>query len=790
MSDDFNKQLNIKLNLDANGFKKAQRALEDLTRREKFLKDNALVLNKEFQTTEKRLIAVGKEAAKLERARALEQLGADAANSNQELRELQNYLVSVGGSASDVSKVTSAFNKQTKAIELTNNQLKLNDNLNDDLRRNIGITGDVDTGFQTLAGGTRAIGLQGTGLEVGLGLAGDVFAVSEGLGQLQAASKVLIPSLKENIKLIGASGFGLIGAMAALAIVTKVLGDRFSKERERTETYLNAQRDLIEARRTLSEDELNQRRDENAQRIAIDEEFFSKLVDAKRDTDALIEAGGTFAEASRTILQPLGLMYGSLEGLENVLSETEIRLGEAYTLQDGYNSLVGDANILQNTRNQQLEEEAAKLQALNDAQADIALSYLNFIGDTDVTKAQVQERIDQLNQEQQAIQQVLQIQGLSAEKVAQLNEQYSANSIQLDLLTNRGLALAESYDNERTSKEALITATEQQFSKLTDLVSNFNALGANLQAASDDISKARDKASGELDKIANDLDKKEGEINSKLNDALVKAFDTFEDATTKATKKANEDREKVVADNAKALLDLEQDLADKRKEINLKANAELSNAIATRDAVAALTASRNRDSALSDLENDQTKQETAIANKLNEATAQIDKSLSEQLANAQDNYNKQKEAARSAASEQLDATRQNAQERTNAIIEGFNKEREARQAALQEQLSDLFNFNQQGQGLIQQFTSGALSTMGNLNNVFNPGSVTNPFNNNGLTSNFAPVISPSLNINNVSGNGGLSPAQVNQVQQLADSKIGQLLQGAIRVSGAYISGNN
>ena len=232
----------------------------------------------------------------------------------------------------------------------------------------------------------------------------------------------------------------------------------------------------------------------------------------------------------------------------------------------------------------------------------------------------------------------------------------------------------------QTSQEAA-DALEAARGRLTGLSADYFAFITQVLPAA--LKRAADAFAEEELKLREDSAAKIGDIEDKRREKEIEAGDKRDEAYISAREKRDEAEAK-----------LAEDLAKRRRDIERRANADLTNAIANRDVLAFTLAKKQRDEDLKSLEEDG-----------EDRRKEIDAQFLNERRIADENYRKALQQARKAAD---DSIRQE-QDR-------LRREIKERAAAYQAQLNQLQQFNIQGTQAIDSFVPNAVTGLQGLAN--------------------------------------------------------------------------
>ena len=612
------------------------------------------------ERVEQSLIAVEQQEAALaaqQRALAnaptgMEQIIAAAKRGEIEVDALRSTLRDLGQSDADIKQVVDQLEQVERTARRAQDsaaQLRF-----DEVSRGVALAGDAQSNLGAIRGLADAAGFGGLG--GGIGIAGEVLALGEELPRLKAAFQGLPDVARAAYEAIGARGTALIGSMALLAVAAKVAGDASQRGYEQTKIATDNQRLYFELLQEGTTEAITAKRREVELNVQLNEQ----LVNYYRQvlTQAGIDIREQFGVLAPLVQvgEALGAGSGITKGYIDAAQEANDQLLLARGQLEVFNRVLGTTEVVANDATAALEQQAEARRAAQLADAE------NAIAVQQLTRQQREERIAAQEAEIRYIGEYIEANNLSAETIQALSDR----QINLYISTNQLKAATSTYADElervQNAQQALADSTDAYFEALQWEVDARNEM-AKITAAVNQIEAERIDT---LNRLAAELSEKQTEL----------------------WRKAGED---VQAAEAKALVDREKQQEQHWKrvqEINRRAFAAQSNAIAARDALAFYLSKQQQAEDLKrekEANDDRLKE---IDKALEDQKDAIAKRLKEQLAVAEASYRKQVDAANDKARKETDIQRRAYYEQEVALQNAILAQRNITLAAQQIRSSD------------------------------------------------------------------------------------------------------
>lgn len=779
------KQLNLIIENDRASQNRAEKALADVDAKAQNLGDS-------LRNTTAKATGLSDALAKAQRSRALDDLAEQAARGEISTSKLESSLLELGASEKEIDRVAQSVVRLGRAFQDADaetiqfqNRLKQIDDDNSRIRNQVGITGDVDSALQTGAAGLRTFG--GDGAANLVGGAGDIFAVAEGVAQLQAASKGLPAVLKATVQAIGASGFGLIGATLALAGALAVAQKEYDKARKGLEATLSSQNEYFRLIQTETTESLNQKKLETQQNLEAAQSALAFFEAQKQAILATDGAEGALIDFFNG-LDKLGISVGeggaNFDTLNQFIEDNRAEVAGLTQDLEVFDRALGSAEVAENDaraalerRNEELRREAELAQLLTDSKIEEQRQAIELINSQNVTADIIRERIASLENERASLNAVIQTFGISEQAQRRYSDRIIEIDAALNILNTDGQRRIEALEAETEVTNNSVGAIQSRIQAVQGFLDRLNQAANAVQDAGQKALEVQKQTDERLSSIQRNTSKRLGDIQNDLLKAQTTAAETLAQGLAQAETDAVNARVTAANERAVSLVELEKDIIKQRRDIINQSKTALFNAVASRDALAAFQAQQARDNELEALKETENERRSEIETQYQQQKEAINQALIEQTALVNARYQEQIQAAIANADEQRQAVIANAVEQRNEVIAASEQQLTAIRSNLQQQIAEIDIFQRQGTGLIQNFVSNALSALGGFGALNGLGGGTN----NSFT------INPSLTVNNTAqGNGNLTPGQAAQVRTEINNTLGNLLGAAIQVGGAAI----
>lgn len=604
---------------------------------------------------EQSLAAVEKqEAALAAQSRAManaptgmEQIIAAAKRGEIEVDALRDTLRSLGQQDAEIDKIAVSLDKagrEAKTLRDNAAQIRF-----DEVSRGVALAGDAQSNLGAIRGLADIAGLGGVGS--GLGAVGEIVALGEELPRLKAALQGLPDVAKAAYDAIGARGTALIGSLALLAVVAKVASDASQRGYEQTKIATDNQRLYFELLQAGTSEAIAAKRQEVELSVQLNEQ----LVNYYRQvlTQAGIDIREQFGLLAPLVQvgEALGAGSGITKGYIDAATEANNQLTLARGQLEVFNRVLGTTEIATNDAAEAERKlaEARQQTQLSDAENAIAIQAL--------TKQQRDERIAAQENEIRFIGEYIRTHNLSAETVQTLSER----QIDLYISTNQ---LKEVTDSYADTLERVATAS-QALSDSTD---------AYLEAVEWEVDARQKMAeiTAEINRIETERIAKLTELAAELSRNQTELWRKAGEDVLAAEGKAQEAREKQQEQHWKRV-----------KEINDRAFAAQSNAIAARDVLAYYLSRKQQAEDLKREEEANEDRLKQIDDALEDQKDVIAKRLKEQLVTLEANYRKQVDATNDAARKATDIQRAAYREQEVALQNAIMAQRNITLAAQQ-----------------------------------------------------------------------------------------------------------
>lgn len=358
---------------------------------------------------------------------------------NDVVRSVKDGSSSYDEARRDLSKLAREFESTEESAERLNRTIRklddirlnrLNDEF-DNVSRNVGLAGDVQSNLGALSGLAGATGANN--VASGIGTAGELIVLVEELPRLKTALTGLPQTISASAKALGTTSVGLIGALgaSAIAIAAVALAFReFTKDAEEQaqvlRNLLSAQgdvnRQIVDGLTTASAQEQIAR---NEQLIELERERLARLEDAYRSFEE--QAGSVIGAIAKVISPQEQALVDEINSIRDSISQLEQTNNALNVAIDNGQTTTAQANAAEielaatreettqkteqvaqaekrNTeiRQRQIQQDQARLQAQREAQqaaeraADAQRKYSESVAKTG---SDLQDSIDDIERE-------------------------------------------------------------------------------------------------------------------------------------------------------------------------------------------------------------------------------------------------------------------------------------------------------------------------------------------------------------------------------------------------------
>lgn len=485
----------LKFLVDKSGQQESSRSIDALADSFADLDKNAQQVSHSAQNAVDKLIAFNRGRNELQATSdEAKQLAINADDAKTALEHAADVSSDMRKVADEARNAREELQKTANAADDLGSRLDQADERFDVVSRRVGSAGDVQSNLGAIRGLSQVAGIGGAGQAVGT--AGEIAALVEELPRLKAAAQNLPDVLKFAASEIGASGVGLIGALAALGVAFSLLAKEARGNREDVSELIHDQREYNEFIVSATQESIDeriaelQRQNEAEQRTleqaretrdkfnkALDEEFGESGAKALKTIDNLTGAFGSIDEINNQVEASKDKIKGTqaeIDRLTQAYSDQTIAarsLAQAtvdfyqgqYDLQVKYHDLVASGN------KEQLDKELENIKFLQDANRDRQRAYFN---DIELLKSQGKE-----------VPQTLQD---AFDNTLAVTNELSAAQV---YLTDTAAPLIEAREREASATEA-VTAAQ---SALT------SALGHQEAVTKERITQIKEQAQNELE---------------------------------------------------------------------------------------------------------------------------------------------------------------------------------------------------------------------------------------------------------------------------------------------------
>lgn len=235
----------LKFLVDKSGQQESVRAIDALGKEFTELDKNAQMVSKSAQNAVAKLSLFDKGRAELQATADEAKQAAiatdgyrsaleNAADASKKMKRVRD----------EVKEAREEIDKAATSTDKLRSRLDAADENFDVVSRRVGLAGDVQSNLGAVRGLSDMAGLGAVGQ--GIGVAGEIAALTEELPRLKAAAAQLPSIIKFAYQEIGAKGAGLIGALGALAIVAALAAKSQEENRQKAEGAIAGLREYYE----------------------------------------------------------------------------------------------------------------------------------------------------------------------------------------------------------------------------------------------------------------------------------------------------------------------------------------------------------------------------------------------------------------------------------------------------------------------------------------------------------------------------------------------------------------
>jgi hypothetical protein len=752
----------LKFQIDKGGQQESVRAIDALAKEFAEVDSNAQAVSKSAQNAVNKLIAFGKGRNEL-RAVADEAkgvaIGSDAMGDaldrgidklHETADEAKRAAVNTESLGDAMVQAANKVEKTSQSISELSGRLDAADENFDVISRRVGLAGDVQSNLGAIRGLSDVAGLGGVGQ--GIGIAGEIAALTEELPRLKAALSNMPDVVKFVSSEVGATGVGLIGALGGLAIVLSLAAKAAEAERNRKLAELQAADQYSQFAITATFDEAVARREalkadiERQQALLANvqsqlDQVESSAVDAARENfgdNVAADLIGQIGAGIRKGSAELGVGRGDIQALQEEYNRLN---GEIANNVEFFNLISGglqNGTFAANEATKAIDEQAQRTIDFYQQQYDFQLKYNDLV--TNGSKEQFDQVLAQNKLETDANRE--RIKGLYAqvEVFKQAGKEIPENlQLALDgaISASFELSAAQVYLTDtvaplveaRTAETAAIEQTTKALQSVVERTKERNALEEQL--AKEQVSRLKEQMQSELEfnrflktataeNVASRMEALQEEAAAlrsllpelqKLAPTSEAAADELQATTDKLAEINDELRrlgsegviaaiqreqaeltaeiEKIEADRDAKIADIRRQSAQKEIELYEDLQRDLADAVADANEERA-DAQREYQEEAAQIEQDLARKRLEIEKKYSKDAANaIGDRDALALYRAKQARNEQIEDAEDAASQARQDLQRNYQQQLETINRELAKQQQALQAKYQQQLNDL-----------------------------------------------------------------------------------------------------
>lgn len=530
----------------------------------------------------------------------------------------------------------------------------------DEVSRNVGLFGDAETALRTI-GAT--------------GVAPEIFAVAEALPRFKVALEGLPEQAKLAAQALGASGLGLLGALAGLAVAIAFFNSENEKASRSVKDLIATQAEYYRILITGTRDQLQAARD-NAKTEA--DILRARIAENKRIFEGFDEQVGGVGRALADVFD-----LGGAKTLREETQKLEGELRQADFLTRRYDQALANNATSAKDATAALDEFNQFLQDFTDRAAQARLQ-ANIAVDS-LTSSSARDRLNAIQLEIDLTEQSIQTENLSAEAVKQLTDR-------LLVLRTTAAVIEQALAgiDARTQRSASIEAVK----KYNDDLSRINQQARDAETAAHE--KYADTVVAIAERAADAAENALRKLREKQEDLATDLARDVADAEAERQREQIEAQIKLADEEAKAA----RDHASELQRIRREGQRDERQAIQDRDAVALDAAQTRTREALQDENLQYAEQERerqiAFAKELRDQRTQYareaqDRYLKYQrdLADAQTQYNREIALAEANRQQALLRAAENYRQEQAQIAQKYALERQQLQQAITAELATI-----------------------------------------------------------------------------------------------------
>lgn len=673
-------------------------------------------------------------AAAEQTARALGRLGATDT-------EIQKVADSLGLSAKQANELNSALTAIGRNEGFGN------------VSQRVALAGDVESGVRTIGGAAQVAGLGEAGQA--LAASGELFAVIEAAPRLKAAFQGMPEVIKAAYQEIGASGIGLIGALAALAAATSLAKKEFNDAAESQQAILTAQKSAFELIRTGSAEQIQLRRDEINEQLRLQREYLTKL---ERDYSRAIRGtedvlGSTVVGIIEFSSTNLGIGAGSIGAYNDSIKEQSDLIKGLETEFNALNSSI-DEGALSAQQAAEAEKELARQRtgfavqyAKERAQLEVDLQQAILDADSEGVRSRIASYEEELKVLDTVIQSLELTKAFTTDdenkQIIQDEIDASQRRIEsLEAFIPLSETAADAIDRNTTgfaslagSMTDLSDAVPNTMTGISDITERFRQAGQVAQALAsleEDLSSIREQSAAKIADIERQLAQRREDLaidlERKLADAVIDATNKRFDAQLQYNRDA---------------LKIERDLSREKIAIQRKFANDSALAVADRDVLGFTRAKQARNEALQEAKEGAEEQRQTVSENYKAQLDTINRALDQQQQSIRRNYDRQLEDANRQAQRQIQLENQRATQALNLRQQAYNAELQQLNQFAVSGVTQLNGFTNAGLQAINTFVTGAAQQLNSLNSALSGagGGGSRPPSNSELQDTVAGILS-------------------------------------------------
>ena len=336
-------------------------------------------------------------------------------------------------SLSAARKLTNEIEQQNNAIRESASSVRRYNDEFDNVSRNVGLAGDVQSNLGALGGIAGGLGGSAGGqVGQGIGVAGEFAALIEEAPRLKSALAGLPSTINSAVGALGASGVGLIGGIGALTAVFTLATQAGQRAAKAARERLTAEREVIDLLVSGTQADIQTRRDQLEQQR---------------------EAAQQFRDESRAAIEAYDRDARNLAGVTGEVGVQFLRLGE--TLGVGQFGAIDELRDQARDAQREVETLNRQIEAFDEALTEAEPTTQDLI---EAEKQLTQERLTQAQSVASQLRQELQLRQQSTE---QLQERQNAILDDIAITQAEISALRDSGDTSEDVTNRIAALTQQ-----------------------------------------------------------------------------------------------------------------------------------------------------------------------------------------------------------------------------------------------------------------------------------------------------------------------------------------